>query len=99
MRINTSLAGETLTVELAGRLDTTTTPQVSESLEQLPQGCKLCILDLANVDYVSSAGLRLLLLLHKRMDAGGGKFLLRKVQPGVQDILNMTGFSSFLSIE
>lgn len=99
MRIGTSLAGQTLTVKLEGRLDTTTTPQVSEALQHSLDACNLCILDLANVDYVSSAGLRLLLLLHKRMDAAGGRFVLRKVQPGVLDILNMTGFSSFLVIE
>lgn len=99
MHISTRTDGQSLTVELEGRLDTATTPQVSEALKDFPEDCALCILDFANVDYISSAGLRLLLLLHKRMDAAGGKLVLRKVQPGVQDILNMTGFTSFLHME
>lgn len=99
MHINTHFDDQTLTVELEGRLDTTTTPKVSEVCENSIKDCELCILELAGVDYVSSAGLRLLLLLHKRMEAGGGKLLLRHVNPGVLDILEMTGFTSFLVIE
>lgn len=99
MRISNHLNGQSLTVELEGRLDTATTPQLGESLKDLPENCNLCVLDFAKVDYISSAGLRLLLLLHKRMEAKGGKLALRKVQPGVQDILEMTGFTSFLCME
>lgn len=99
MQIDTSLNGQTLAVKLEGRLDTTTAPQVEETLKDVLETCDSCVLDLANVDYISSAGLRLLLSLHKRMAAAGGKFKIRNVQPGVQDILDMTGFSSFLAIE
>ncbi|MGE9986654.1 STAS domain-containing protein [Desulfovibrio sp. SGI.169] len=99
MRISTHMDGQTLTVELEGRLDTATTPQVSEALQDCPDKCDLCILDFANVDYISSAGLRLLLLLHKRMGTAGGGLTLRRVQPGVRDILDMTGFTAFLRME
>lgn len=99
MHISTRMDGQTLTVELEGRLDTATTPHVNEALKDVPDNCALCILDFANVDYISSAGLRLLLLLHKRMESAGGKMVLCNVQPGVQDILHMTGFTSFLHME
>lgn len=99
MRISTRMDGQTLTVELEGRLDTATTPQLDAALQGYPDKCALCVLDFTKVDYISSAGLRLLLLLHKRMGASGGDLVLRKVQPGVQDILDMTGFTSFLHME
>ncbi len=90
---------DTLTAEIIGRLDTTTTPEVAEVLDAPLENCARCILDMAKMDYISSAGLRLLLLLHKRMESSGGKLLLRHIQPGVLDILGMTGFTSFLAIE
>lgn len=99
INIGTRQDGQTLMVSLQGRLDTVTAPRVSEALEEPLANCASCTLDMASLDYVSSAGLRLLLLLHKRMAASGGRLLLLHVQPGVRDILEMTGFTSFLSME
>lgn len=99
MNIETHVEDQTLLASLQGRLDTVTTPQVGETINEALKNCSSCILDMENVDYVSSAGLRFLLLLHKNMAAGGGKLVLLHVQPGVLDILQMTGFSSFLVME
>ena len=54
---------------------------------------------MTGVDYLSSAGLRLLLTLQKRFKKEGGTFKLRGIQPGVLEILRMTGFLKILSIE
>ncbi len=88
-----------LRVTLQGRLDTVTTPEVNEKVTEALGGSVVCILEAEGLEYISSAGLRLLLLLHKRMAAAGGRLLLRNVRPGVRDILEMTGFASFLAIE
>lgn len=99
MNIEIQHQGQDLLVTLQGRLDTITTPEVSEALKDVPEGVSECILEVKNLEYISSAGLRLLLLLHKRMLGSGGRLLLRNVQPGVRDILEMTGFTSFLFME
>ena len=54
---------------------------------------------MTGVDYLSSAGLRLLLTLQKRFKKEGGSFKLRGIQPGVAEILRMTGFLKILSVE
>lgn len=98
MNITTSVDGRGLVVVMRGRLDTLTTPDVQKKIEPLLDSCEKCVLDMADVDYISSAGLRLLLLLHKRMEAKGGELVARQLQPGVRDILEMTGFTSFLTL-
>lgn len=99
MDIDMRTEGEALLVSLKGRLDTLTTPEVDKALAEPLESCANCALDLAAVDYISSSGLRLLLRLYKKMEAEGGRLVLRNAQPGVLDILEMTGFASFLTLE
>ena len=88
-----------LTVTVQGRLDTLTSPKLESELEPSIAKAKNLVLDLTGVDYLSSAGLRLLLTLQKRFKKEGGNFKLRGIQPGVMEILRMTGFLKILSIE
>lgn len=98
MTIQKESNGSTLILALEGRLDTTTSPQlekeVSESLENISE----LIFDLEKLEYISSAGLRVLLASHKAM-AGKGKMLLKNVGPNIQEVLDITGFSDILTIE
>ena len=88
-----------LTVAVKGRLDTLTSPELESALEPSLGKAQTLVLDMTGVDYLSSAGLRLLLTLQKRFKKEGGSFKLREIQPGVAEILRMTGFLKILSVE
>lgn len=99
MNIDKSLEGKTLTLALAGRLDSSSAPDLEDALSASLDGVEALVLDFAQVDYLSSAGLRVLLSAQKRMSAGPGGLRLRNVNAAVRDVLDMTGFSDFLAIE
>ena len=84
---------------LDGRLDTITTPQLEKMIHENINGTKELILECAKLDYVSSAGLRLLLATHNMIKNTGGIMLLRDVNEGIKDVLDMTGFSPILHVE
>ncbi|MBQ8977724.1 MAG: STAS domain-containing protein [Succinivibrionaceae bacterium] len=89
-------------ISLSGRLDTLTSPQLNEVLTSKiadNDDTSSLILDLKDMDYISSAGLRLLLQLHKNMESRNGTFTIRNVQAEVKDIFNITGLGSILNIE
>ena len=98
LNINKNLNGETLTVSLEGRLDTTTAPQLEESLKESMVGIKELILDFANLEYISSAGLRVLLSAQKNM-AKQGSMKLIHVSDVIMEIFEVTGFVDILTIE
>ena len=97
LRIEKKQEGASLTVMLAGRLDTATVPALEAELGDLG-GVHELTLELSALEYTSSAGLRLLLVLHKKMAAQGG-LTLKNVSPDVMDVLKMTAFTKFLKIE
>ena len=87
-----------LNVIVKGQIDTMTAPDLEkEVLKDLPKAEEI-VLDLLNVDYVSSAGLRVLLGLHKKQKDKNRTLLLKNVNADVMTILEMTGFTSFLKI-
>lgn len=90
----------TLTLVLNGRLDTTTSPILAEEItpEALAEINEL-VLDLAGIDYVSSAGLRVILDAQKKMNQKKGKMTLIKVNESVMEVFEMTGFTDILTIE
>jgi anti-sigma B factor antagonist len=90
--------GTTLTIELDGRLDTVTSPQLESELRSSVDGITELIFDLANLAYVSSAGLRVLLAAQKVMNRQG-KMIIRNVTPEIMDIFDVTGFVDILNIE
>ena len=98
MTIEKKLAGTELTVALAGRLDTTTAPQLEAELKASLDGVEKLALDFAGLDYLSSAGLRVLLAAQKQMNKQGG-MVVRNVNETIAEIFDVTGFSDILTIE
>lgn len=98
MTIEKTLNGNELTVNLIGRLDTTTAPQLDSELKQNISGVEKLVLDFAALEYLSSAGLRVLLATQKVMNKQG-EMLIRNVNDTIQDIFEVTGFSEILTIE
>ena len=90
--------GSKLTVALVGRLDTTTSPQLEAELRQSVDGLTELVLDLKDLDYISSAGLRVLLSAQKVMNKQG-QMIIRNVKPEIMDIFDVTGFVDILNIE
>ncbi|MBR2727333.1 MAG: STAS domain-containing protein [Solobacterium sp.] len=88
--------GKALTVALSGRLDSSTAPDLEKQLD-LTDIDKL-VFDLAGLEYISSAGLRILLASMKAMDRQG-EMTVRHVQPAVMELFTVTGFSEILTIE
>ena len=98
MNILKALDGTTLTLGLEGRLDTTTAPQLEGELRSAVNGITTLIFDMEKLDYISSAGLRVLLSAQKVMNKQGS-MLLRNVKPEIMDIFDVTGFVDLLTIE
>lgn len=99
MTIEKNKENELLTVSVIGRLDTNTAPQLEESLNNDLNGIKTLNLDFKALDYISSAGLRVVLILHKHMASVGGKLNILSPKDEVLEVFDMTGFSTFLSIK
>lgn len=98
MTINRTLEGNALTVALAGRLDTTTAPQLETELKQCLDGVTSLVLDMKELAYLSSAGLRVILSAQKRMNKQGS-MVVRHVNETIMDIFTVTGFADILTIE
>ncbi|MBQ8013070.1 MAG: STAS domain-containing protein [Treponema sp.] len=82
-----------------GRLDTTTAPQLEAALKQIKPIRQTLYLNLSGVEYVSSAGLRVILLAHKIMLPTGGQMILRKPSDFCKQVLSATGMDSILTFE
>ena len=98
LNLNVTKDGETLCVALEGRLDTVSSPELEECLREDLPGMTLLVLDFEKLDYISSAGLRVLLQAHKRMN-GQGRMVLRNVGESILEIFEVTGFVDILTIE
>ena len=96
MEIKTTTDGTRLTIAVGGRVDTVTAPELEAALKFGDATC--VVIDLANVPYMSSAGLRLLLAAHKTMAGKGGELQIANVQPDVREVLDITGFSDILNL-
>ena len=98
MDINKKTNGSTIEVAVEGRLDTTTAPELEAALKEAADSADKIVLDFTKLDYVSSAGLRVLLATHKKMAAKGG-MTVTGVNDIVNEIFEITGFSDILDIE
>ena len=99
MNIQKKLEGQTLTLALEGRLDTTTAPELEAVVRSSLEGVGSLVMDLAGLDYLSSAGLRVLLSAQKQMNRKKGKMVVRHVCETIMEVFDMTGFSDILTIE
>lgn len=98
LNIEKKLDGNTLTVALEGRLDTTTAPQLETELKAALDGADNLVLDFEKLEYISSAGLRVLLSAQKMMSKKGGMKILH-VSDVIMEIFEVTGFIDILTIE
>lgn len=96
MTIDKKLNGSKLTIAVGGRLDTTTSPELEAQLDLA--GITDLTFDMKELDYVSSAGLRLLLKAQKQMNTQGNMRLIN-VNDIVMEVFEVTGFSSILKVE
>ena len=98
MDIKKAANGNDLTIELIGRLDAVTAPQLEKELNASLDGVESLTFDFAQLEYIASAGLRVLLVAQKRMNKQG-KMKIKNVSEEVKEVLDMTGFINFLQIE
>jgi len=98
MNVNKVQNQTTLTAAISGRVDTTTAPALEQELKGSLDGIKELILDFSQVEYISSAGLRVLLSTQKLMAKQGSMKLVR-VSEDIMEIFEVTGFSDILTIE
>ena len=97
MKIEKKLNEKTLVIELEGRLDTTTAPQLEAELKNSLDGVTELVFDLGALEYISSAGLRVLLSAFKIM-RNKGKMKVTNANELVKEVFEVTGFSDFLPI-
>ena len=83
---------------LEGRLDTTTAPAAQEDFQKVANQYSHIEMNFKDLDYISSTGLRTLLVLQKQVNKTGGTLCLTHLQPSVKEVLEMTGFSDILTI-
>ena len=91
--------GSELLLELSGSIDSVTSPKFNEVIEQSIKEINSLILDFKKIDYISSAGLRVLLATFKTLSGRGGNMIIRYPNQNVIDIFTMTGFDNILTIE
>jgi anti-anti-sigma factor len=100
MKVEITQAEKVVTATIEGRLDTVTSPELEKELAPFftEQGVEL-IMDCTAMEYISSAGLRIVLMAHKLVTANGGRFIIRNLSKEVRSVFDITGFSRILTIE
>ncbi|MBQ9249422.1 MAG: STAS domain-containing protein [Oscillospiraceae bacterium] len=98
LSIEKSTCETELTVALTGRLDTTTAPELEKELKASLDGVTVLVMDMAALEYISSAGLRVLLSAQKSMNKQG-EMKVRHVNETIMEIFEVTGFTDILTIE
>ena len=96
MTINVERDFEIVTLEITGRLDTTTAPNLESVINELFDDTKELIFDMSGVEYISSAGIRVLLGAYKKINSTQGKFRIEKANDMVREVFEMTGLSEML---
>ncbi len=97
MNINLNKNGAALNVNVSGRLDTTTAPELEKALSTQLEGIESLTLDFAELAYISSAGLRVLLALQKTMNRQG-QMVVTHVNENIMEVFDVTGFVDVLTI-
>lgn len=99
MKLEVKSQGNKMEVTLEGRMDTTTAPEFEKEIFPQLDGITELILNFADLDYLSSAGLRALLSCQKRMNAAQGSMVVKNVNEIIKEVFEATGFDSILTIE
>ncbi|MBR5790817.1 MAG: STAS domain-containing protein [Phascolarctobacterium sp.] len=98
MTIDKQLNGSELTLTLNGRLDTTTAPELENAIKENIAGVTNLVMDFAGLEYLSSAGLRVILSAQKTMNKQG-EMVIRNVNETINEVFEITGFIDILTIE
>jgi anti-anti-sigma factor len=98
MRLNSHTRGEVTVITFDGSLDSGTAPGVQADLERLIPATGTTVLDFGKMTYMSSAGLRVLLLAHRRAQQGQARIVLIKLSPDVREVMSATGFLDFFEV-
>ena len=98
MTITKNRNGDSLTIAISGRLDTMTSPELEASLDAEFDGLTELVFDMAELEYISSAGLRVLLSSQKKMTKQG-KMVVKNINETVSEIFEVTGFADILTVE
>ena len=93
-----STNGTTSTFYLEGRLDAVSSPQLEEALKPIYAEAETLVLDFAKLEYISSAGLRVLLSAQKKMQKKGGT-IIKNANSDIKEIFEVTGFADILTVE
>ena len=99
MEITEQKSAGVVTLRLLGRLDTTTAPAFEDKiLGRIESGERHVVIDLAQLDYISSAGLRVIVLAGKLLSAANGKMVLCSLKDRVREVFDIAGFSAIFTI-
>lgn len=98
MNIEKKIENGNVTLTITGRLDTTTAPELEKTLDNVLDGTKELVFDMTGLEYISSAGLRVILKAQKAMNAQGS-MKLTGVNDGIMEVFDITGFLDILTIE
>ena len=96
MTINVERDFELVTLEITGRLDTTTAPNLESVINEFPEDTKELIFDMSGLEYISSAGIRVLLGAYKKMNTNHGIMRIEKANDMVREVFEMTGLLELL---
>ena len=99
MTINVERDFGLVTLEITGRLDTTTAPNLESAINELLEDTKELVFDMSGVEYISSAGIRVLLGAHKKMNSNQGTIRIEKANDIVREVFEMTGLLELLDGE
>jgi anti-sigma B factor antagonist len=99
MEVKFNKQDSNLTVVISGNIDTVTAPELDAKLQENIADVKDLVLDFAAVDYISSAGLRVILMTNQLMEDVDGSMTVKNVNEDVRDVFEMTGFDSLLNLE
>ena len=99
MEVKFNKQDSTLTVVISGNIDTVTAPELDAQLQENLSDVKDLVLDFAAVNYISSAGLRVILVANQMMEDADGNMTVKNVNEDVRDVFEMTGFDSLLNLE
>lgn len=98
MTLNIEKTNESATIKINGRLDTISAPMLENAVNELPASINDLVLDVRDMEYISSAGLRVLLMAQKKMSKAGTMKLVG-VCDAVMEVFEMTGFADILTVE
>lgn len=98
MEVKKTQEGSKLVVTVSGCLDTSTSPDLQADLETALAGITDLMVDFTNLEYISSAGFRVLLMANKKIVAGGGVMSVKGCSPAVREVFDMTGFSDIFNM-